>query len=192
MVRLLSLFCCTIFPFSFRLRFSLLLSSTNSHTFLSSTQSRSFAVKSTTTCITDRSFVCAHTSRSHSRPLHSFAFSQASERLTAVVDCSHSDERSSSMGPQRHGESVPEIDLISGDFTFKPRPSSKADVLHDEDLSDNEPTYPTAFYLKHAHEVNRTPIPNLYAPSTEAQFAKVEILWRQYVPIPLMYMWRRC
>jgi hypothetical protein len=95
------------------------------------------------------------------------------------MNCSHSKERSSPVGSERHGGSVPEADLISGDSASKEKLLSKADELHDEDLSDNEPTHPTAFYLAHADEVNRTPIPNLYAPSTQAQFAKVEVLWKQ-------------
>jgi hypothetical protein len=95
------------------------------------------------------------------------------------MDCRRLQERSSSMRPERHAQSVRGPVLISGDFAFEEKPLSEADVLHDEDLSDDEPAHPTAFYLKHADEVNRTPIPNLYARSTQLQFDKVEALWKR-------------
>jgi hypothetical protein len=95
------------------------------------------------------------------------------------MDCSRLQERSSSVRPERHGQSVRGPALISGDLAFEEKPLSKVDVLHDEDLSDDEPAHPTAFYLAHADEVNRTPIPNLYAPSTQLQFDKVEALWER-------------
>jgi hypothetical protein len=90
------------------------------------------------------------------------------------MDCSRLQERSSSVRPERHGQSVRGPALISGREA-----AIKVDVLHDEDLSDDEPAHPTAFYLAHADEVNRTPIPNLYAPSTQLQFDKVEALWER-------------
>jgi hypothetical protein len=95
------------------------------------------------------------------------------------MNCSYLKEQSSLVGPERHGGSVPEANLISGDSVSKEKLLLKVDKLHNEDLSNNKPTYLTAFYLAHADEVNRTLILNLYTPSTQAQFAKVKVLWKQ-------------
>jgi hypothetical protein len=83
------------------------------------------------------------------------------------MNCSYSKEQSSLVGPKRYRGSVPETNLISRDSASKEKLLLKVDKLHNKDLSNNKPTYLTAFYLAHADKVNRTLILNLYTLSTQ-------------------------